>query len=569
MHIKLIGCNGRYTHSTLSLFYLRQVLERKMSAVEITIQQFTINDSYFETLARCTDSEADYYCLSVYIWNSAFIGRLLHDLSLLYPDTPLIIGGPQAAELAKHLDIANLTLIKGEAEGLPDIFFNDLKKQQLKRSYQCLDKPEFSSPYRDADFSSLLANRHIYYESSRGCPYSCSYCLSAAETGVRHLEVKQVQTELNLILQHRPQIIRFIDRTFNALPQRTLELWTYLLSLKTDTSFHFEISPDLFTEEMFELLEKVPAGKFQFEIGLQSTHVPTVTAVNRKTKIKQALENIKRLAAIDTIHLHVDLILGLPHDTEESNRQTFNDLFALAPHYIQMGLLKILPDTPISCQQQEFEMVASKEPPYELLRNKWLSHQKLKELYWFGECVEKFHNCHFFKPLFTYLRGQQENGFYFFSSLLGVCRKHHFFEQAATHELMSSILAEVGKSRPDPSSFLEVLELSWLYAGRRKLPAHLPGQDLKKNKEQLYQQLPQNMPPHFSHVDRNHFFKRAEFALFGPLALRTLFDYQGNRPSLICFLPDIQKGAMKHNKILLVDSQEPSLTPPPQTKSCP
>ncbi len=562
MHIKLIGCNGRYTHSTLSLFYLRQIFERKIATARLTLQQFTINDSYFETLARITDGGAACYCFSVYIWNSAFIRRILEDLSLLQPHIPLIIGGPEAAELRKTLHLDNITLITGEAEGLPDIFFNDFKEKNLKKHYLCHDKPLFSLPYRNEDFSGPLANRHIYYESSRGCPYSCSYCLSASETGVRHLELSQIKDELALILQHKPQIIRFIDRTFNALPQRTLELWRHLLALNSNTSFHFEISPDLFTEEMFQLLETVPAGMFQFEIGLQSTHEATLAAVNRKTRLKQAMENIKRLAAIDTIHLHVDLILGLPYETEESYQQTFNDLFTLSPHYIQMGLLKILPDTPLAGQQQEFALVASRQPPYELLENKWLSHAKLKEYYWFGECVEKFYNCHFFKPLFTYLRQRQENGFQFFAALLTVCEKNHFFGQAATHELMSSLLAEIGQSRADKASFLEVLQLSWLYSGRRKLPDHLPAQDMKKTKEQLYQQLPQNLPPYFSHVNRNHFFKRAEFALFGPIALRTLFAYKGETSGLICFLPDLQKSVMKHNKILLVDGATQSLLPP-------
>lgn len=553
MHIKLIGCNGRYTHSTLSLFYLRQVFEKNITAPNITIQQFTINDSYFETLARITDSAPDCYCFSIYIWNSPFIRCLLEDLSLLLPTIPLIIGGPEAAQLTKSLNLDNLTLITGEAEGLPDIFFDDLKRQQLKKTYQCRHKPLFSSPYRFEDFSGPLANRHIYYESSRGCPYSCSYCLSASETGVRHLEVNQVKEELDLILQHQPQIIRFIDRTFNALPQRTLELWRHLLSLKTKTLFHFEISPDLFSEEMFQLLETVPPGMFQFEIGLQSTHPATLVAVNRKTAVPQALKNIRRLATLDAIHLHVDLILGLPQETEESYQKTFNDLFSLLPHYIQMGLLKILPDTPLSRQQQEFAMVASRQPPYELLQNKWLTHDKLKEYYWFGECVEKFYNSHFFKPLFSYLRDQQESGFDFFTGLLTVCQKHNFFGKASTHELMSSILAEMANIRPDSESFLEVLQLSWLYSGHRKLPDHLPAQDLKKNKEQLYKLLPQNLPPYFTHTDRNHFFKRTEFALFGPLALRTLFTLQGNSSHIICFLPDFQKGALKHSKILLVD----------------
>lgn len=569
MHIQLIGCNGRYTHSTLSLFYLRRIFAAKIVRAKISIRQFTINDNYFETLARITDQAADCSCFSVYIWNSALLGRLLTDLSRLQPHTPLIIGGPEAAALASRLNLDNLTLVTGEAEGLPHSFFTDLSKKSLKKSYQCREQPTFSSPYCSEDFSRHLANRHIYYESSRGCPFSCAYCLSAQTTGVRHLEVDQVKEELDLILAHKPTIIRFIDRTFNALPERTVALWRHLLSLESETSFHFEIAPDLFTEEMFSLLAKVPAGKFQFEIGLQSSHAPTLAAVNRKMEVSRALATIRRLASLDTVHLHVDLILGLPLDTEESYQQTFNDLFATGCHYMQMGLLKVLPGTPLAQRRDDFALLAAGQPPYELLQNKWLSHARLKHFYWFGECVEKFYNTHFFKPLFRYLRQQRQNAFLFFMELTAACHSKDFFRQAATHELMSTLLAQLARQRPDRDTFLEILQLCWLYAGRRTLPSHLPFQDLKKNKAELYRRLPQNLPPYFSHPDRNHFFKQVEFGSFGAVAVNTLFACPGKEPRLICFMT-AGKGTPKgQGQVVLVAADKASLvsSPSPQSRN--
>jgi len=562
MHIQLIGCNGRYTHSTLSLFYLRRILAAKIVRAEISIQQFTINDNYFETLARITDQEADCSCFSVYICNSALLGRLLTDLSRLQPHTPLIIGGPEAAALATRLDLDNLTLVTGEAEGLPHSFFDDLSRKSLQKSYQCRERPLFSSPYDKEDFSRHLANRHIYYESSRGCPFSCSYCLSAQATGVRHLELDQVKEELDLILAHKPTIVRFIDRTFNALPARTVELWRHLLGLECETSFHFEIAPDLFTEEMFTLLAEAPAGKFQFEIGLQSSHAPTLAAVNRKMEVNRALATIRRLAALDTVHLHVDLILGLPFETEESYQQTFNDLFATGCHYMQMGLLKVLPDTPLARRQNDFALLAASQPPYELLQNNWFSHARLKHFYWFGECVEKFYNTHFFKPLFRYLRQRGENAFLFFMELTAACHKKGFFRQAATQELMSTLLARLARQRADRDTFLEILQLCWLYAGRRTLPSHLPFQDLKKNKAELYQDMPQNLPPYYSHSDRNHFFKQVEFGSFGAAAVNILFSYPGKEPRLICFMAAGKGRPMGQRRVVLVAEDKSSLIPP-------
>ncbi len=533
MHIKLLGCNGRYTHSTLSIFYIRECFAANLPGATISLCQQTINDSYYEALLSLTDNQPDLLCFSVYIWNHVRIKRFIKDLARLNPEIQIIIGGPEADQL-QNLGQPNLCLIKGEVEGLDSGFYKDLTSGMLQQQYETKAQPKFHSPYNDTDFATHLANRHIYYESSRGCPYKCSYCLSSIDTNLRHLSCQQVKDELAVILDHSPKIIRFIDRTFNAIPARAVELWQHLIDLDTPCHFHFEIAPDLFTEEMFAVLAKVPPNRFQFEIGLQSTNPETLDQVNRKTNTDRALANIKKLVQFNTIHLHVDLILGLPHETYDSYKQSFNDVFDLGCHYIQMGLLKILPHTPISSGHRE--LVASAHPPYELLNTPYLSSKQLKELYWFGECVEKFHNTHFFKPLFTYLRQRNENGFDFFSILLQTCKAHDFFGKASTQKLLSQMLTLAGETREDNDQYLEILQFCWLYSGLRKLPEHLPQLNMKDLKASIYKDTPLNYPPYYNFKNRNHFFRQAEFAHFSKDTIQTIFQNRQAGQTL-CFLP--------------------------------
>lgn len=553
MHIKLLGCNGRFTHSTLSLFYVRESFHKNIPQATITLCQQTINDTYYDALLALSDQQPDIICFSVYIWNHKRIKRFIGDLERLSPTTQIIIGGPEAKQI--QTSHPRLCLVKGEVEGLGASFYTDITSGKLQKFYEAETSTDFHSPYKPGDFASNLANRHIYYESSRGCPFQCSYCLSATAINLRHLPEQQVIQELQAILAHDPKIIRFIDRTFNAIAKRTTELWQHLIDLDTPCHFHFEIAPDLFTPEMFAVLAKVQVNRFQFEIGLQSTNPKTLQQVRRKTDTAIALANIKKLVALNTIHLHVDLILGLPHETYATYKQSFNDVFATGCHYIQMGLLKILPDTPISIDHPE--LIPSSHPPYELLATPYLSPEELKELYWFGECVEKFYNTHFFKPLFTYLRIQGECGFDFFLHLLHTCRKHDFFGKAATQKLLSEMLAKAGEERHDLGQYLEILQFCWLYSGMRKLPDHLPQLNLKELKAQIYQNSPQNHPTHYTYKERNLFFRQAEFASFSKKTIQTIFANATSSKTL-CFLPPPEErtSIFKQAKVIVFDHKK-------------
>ncbi len=551
---KLIAVNSRYTHSCLSLFYLRNELLRNLPRADLKLRQYTINDPYFITLARITSHQPQAIFFSVYIWNSSRIFRLAADIKRILPTTMIILGGPQVSYLPDELLPKHCTVVRGEIEGVPSSFYKDLQANKLKKFYNGGSGNKFSLPYRKEDFRLHLNNRHVYYESSRGCPYSCSYCLSAAEKGVRLQDITTVKAELGLILAHKPGTLRFIDRTFNISPERALAIWRFLLEHAPDTCCHFEIAPDRFTEEMFTFLAKVPVGRFQFEIGLQSTNPPTLAAIRRTTDMAPALANIARLSRLDNIHLHVDLILGLPQETMATFRRSFNDTFALFPHYIQMGLLKILPGTPLS-NEPEHGLVNCGQPPYEVLANNWLTHEELKKLFRFGECVEAFFNNRFFKTFFSFILTGHDDFFLFFMELSARCQAEGFFERSPTQELMSSLLLAHSKNQPAAKILRELLTFDWLRSGHAFLPKHLENENFNREKKHLWNNMAQNFLPYYTYKTRNIFFKRSVFLRFSSKVLEAA-GFGSGQEGIICFLAEKDEGLMGYRKIIfLADSQ--------------
>lgn len=551
MKFALIGFNCRFTHSCLSLFYLRQELLKNIDDVAININQFTINDPYYPTLMQISSLKADAFFFSVYIWNADIIKRIINDLVKIQPFSSFVLGGPQAIALQADDLPANTTVVDGEIEGIDPSFYVDLKNGSLGPRYQGARSEKFDSPFMADDFRDQLANRHIYYESSRGCPYSCSYCISSLEPGIRYKDMGKVRDELRAILAHKPLSLRFVDRTFNASAKRALDIWQFLRDEATETSFHFEIAPDLFSEEMFAFLQTIPPQLFDFEIGIQSTHEKTLAAINRKSSSRQALENLKRLVAINTVHLHVDLILGLPHETFASFGKSFNDIFSVGPHYIQMGLLKVLPRTPLSSQLEEFSLQHCLKPPYEVLSSRWLTHEELAELFWFGECVEAFYNNRYFRSFFGFLQRNGRDGFQFFLELLAFCRKHHFFSRAKTQLLMSEILADFIRHDPKRELLKELLIYDWLRCGHRFLPDHLGPHLLKQLKDQLWRTLPQELPPFYHNVSRSNFFKQSLFVGFSGETLRELGLTEGEE-GVLCFLNAKENALLELNKVALL-----------------
>ena len=556
MKIVLLALNGRYSHSCPALFYVREQLRVNMPDCEVELRQYTINDPYYETLLSITAAEPDVVFLSVYIWNARYMQRLAHDLKQLFPTMPVVLGGPQAGALVDEGAVTSWTVVRGEIEGIDRRFYTDLQEGTLAGEYIGRSGHSFPSPYQEHDFTDQLAKRYVYYESSRGCPFCCSYCLSSIDKGVRLKDVDQVKKELDLILRHEPKIIKFVDRTFNVNSARSLAIWQFLRQSAARTRFHFEIAPDLFTDEMFIFLEDLEPGRFQFEIGLQSTNARVLAAVNRRIDTAVAKENIARLSAMDNIHLHVDLILGLPHETADLFRRSFNEVFALAPHYLQMGLLKILPGTAIADQAEEFGIIHCRQPPYEILANRWLDHQTLRRLHLFGECVEAFYNNRYFRTVLLYIKETREDYFEFFDALLSVAQKREFFSRAPTQELLSSLLFELCRTMEDSRILHDLLAFDWLRCGHRYLPEHLQHVDTVAVRKKLQRIMAQNCPPLFDYQSRAEFFKKGIFARFDAETLRYTGLTADGDGGYVGFLPQTQTRVHTFQKAVILPVSE-------------
>ncbi|MEN8142119.1 MAG: DUF4080 domain-containing protein, partial [Thermodesulfobacteriota bacterium] len=436
----------------------------------------------------------------------------------------------------------NCTVIRGEVEGLAASFYEDLQQGSLAPEYDCATGQPFPSPYNDADLAGELQNRHIYYESTRGCPFNCSYCLSSVERGVTWKEIETVKQELALILKHRPKIIKFIDRTFNAKAERALEIWRFLVEQPGQTLFHFEMAPDLFTEEMFVFLADLPPGRFQFELGIQSTNPATLATVSRVMDLDKVNANMRRLAELDNIHLHADLILGLPEETEITFRKGVNDVFAMAPHYIQMGLLKVLPSTTISHTPG---LVHCRQAPYQVISSAVMDQQTISQFYWLGECIEAFHNNRYFPSLFDYLRDQTEDICTFFEELLTICHEHNFFNLSTTQKFLTELLSKAVAERTDHQLCLDLIRYDWLRCDHRFLPESLSTDDLNTLRKSLSRSMDQNLSPLYDYRSRDEFFRKSIFARFSGQALKQLALADESKEGIVCFLP--QKSAAIHS----------------------
>jgi radical SAM superfamily enzyme YgiQ (UPF0313 family) len=560
-HGKIVGINARFTHSCLALFYVRNELERNCPGLSWEMLQFTINDNYYELLLQLSAGSPDYIFFSSAIWNSGLIQRLVGDLRRCLPGCLTVIGGPQADVLRPAAVAAGATVVSGAIESVEAAFYRDLLEGHLKESYGKsffpLHRRGFSSPYRTGDFKRQLLNRHVYYESSRGCPFQCAYCLSAAERGLFHKDIDLVKEELTGILAHNPGVVRFIDRTFNDIPERALRIWQFLKAQGKDTLFHFEMAPDRFTGPMYDFLATVENGLFQFEIGIQSTNPPTLDAVNRRIDVDTASQTVARLERLGSVHLHVDLILGLPFETELSFAQSFRDVFAMRPHYIQMGLLKLLPGTPLFRAAEEYGYICCGEPPYAVLANRWLDHGTLSELFWFCECVEKFINNRYFVSLWQYLRQKDEDIHTFFQTLLDVCRAGDFFSRPATQELMAEQLVRLSAKRADGECILEILRYDWLRCGFRFLPdCLLPGDDERAEADAVRSRLYQSMPPEMEGLyrknNRNQFFRKSYFLPVSAKTVELLGLENSYENPCLCVLQEKEKGMFGYKKVCIL-----------------
>lgn len=439
--ILLCALNSKFIHSCLAVYSLKKyAVNQGCDEDKILIKEFTVNDTLDYILNGIFSAKADAVAFSVYIWNAEYVSRLCRILKKISPETTIILGGPEVTYTEKHpfFDEGDFDFIlRGEGE---KSFYNLITTgEAADEKITRLDEIPF--PYDEKNIH-FFRNRIVYYESSRGCPFSCAYCLSSAEKGVRFLSLQRVKSELEFFAGHNVMQVKFVDRTFNCNKERAYEIWQFIIEKFSDTdmNFHFEIAADLLDEKLMTLLASAPEGLIQLEIGIQSTDEKTLETSCRKTDTQMVLSNTKKLVSRGNINIHTDLIAGLPGESLDKFRKSFNDVYPLESHQLQLGFLKILHGTRMEEISKDFDFVFSPFSPYEILSNKDLSHDDILFLKKFEDVFEKIYNSQRFILSLKELEKFFENPFTMFEKITEFFEEKNLsFVPVSTREIYNTL----------------------------------------------------------------------------------------------------------------------------------
>ena len=418
MKILLTAINAKYIHSNYAVRCIKSYLESHSSHCA-EIVEYTINHDISLILRELYERRPDVLGFSCYIWNIEYVRELTLELKKLLPQTVIIWGGPEVSysstEYAgKYPDC----IICGEGEAVFPELLERLKQGEMPAPVLygrpvCLDEIPFV--YQDM---TGLEHRILYYESSRGCPFGCQYCLSSVDRQVRFQSLERTLSDFDFFLAHRVPQVKLIDRTFNCDIQRTKALWRYLTENDNGvTNFHFEIAGELLDEESLEILSAARPGLFQMEIGVQSTNPRTLKAICRRTDMKRLFSVVSRLREMGNIHLHLDLIAGLPYEDIASFARSFNTVYALKPHQLQLGFLKVLKGSGMAEKKAEYGLLHTERPPYEVMRTSWLSYDDVLRLKMTEDMVERYYNSGRYHHIVRYLERFFESPFAFYDAL--------------------------------------------------------------------------------------------------------------------------------------------------------
>ena len=421
MKVLFVGLNAKYIHSSLALYTIGASCQAAGQPVEIA--EYTINQELLYVLGDIVGYQPEVVGIACYIWNKEMTMKLAAALKKVLPAVRIVLGGPEASGDATAILRQNPSVdfvVQGEGEeSLPELL-TELAQAGTGRSIagiavrygdgvelnggvrvvEKLDDLPF--PYHEQQMAAL-ANRIIYYESSRGCPFSCSYCVSSLTRGVRTRSVEKVKEELRFFMKHGVKQVKFVDRTFNVRPEHYREIWRFLAAADTTANFHFEIVADLLNAEEIQWLSQVEPGRFQFEIGVQTLCDSALAAIGRRNDWARLSDNVRNLRQGGNIHLHLDLIVGLPHEDMNSFRNSFNAVVSLQPDMLQIGFLKLLPGTRIRREAADHGCVSLDHAPYEILSNRWLSYREIRRLKQLEEVFEQTYNSGRFSRTLAFL----------------------------------------------------------------------------------------------------------------------------------------------------------------------
>ena len=425
MNVVLSTLNSKFIHSSLALRYLKAYGEAHGQAYDIV--EYTINMPVLHILSDITEHDIDILGFACYIWNIEMTLHVVDMVKAVRPDIKIVLGGPEVSFTADELleRCPNIDyIVQGEGEeafhalvtalqlgndGLDPVIpgVRGRRDGSILGSLEAVEVSDLSSipfPYTEEDMDDL-EHKIIYYESSRGCPFSCQYCLSGNKNTVRFFPQERTLEELQWFIDHGVKQVKFVDRTFNCAPHHHRPLMEFMRDSDTDMNFHLEMEPELMTEWETNILCETPPGRIQIEVGVQSTHKKTLDAINRYNDWPYIQKSIRPIIQAGRTHVHMDLIVGLPHEDFKRFGQSFNDLFSLQPHALQIGFLKLLKGSGVR-RMNEYKYVADPLAPYEVLSTHVLPYDDVRFLKYFEDVFERFYNSERFRTTFGYI-GQQ------------------------------------------------------------------------------------------------------------------------------------------------------------------
>ncbi|PRR78164.1 coproporphyrinogen III oxidase [Clostridium liquoris] len=513
MKVILTAVNSKFIHSNLAVRYLKSYT--KDLNYECIIKEFSINDRVERIVQELIYEKPDIIAFSCYIWNIEYVDRISRLIKLINKDIVILFGGPEVSyDGASYLKDENCDyVIEGEGENTYREFIEYMMKSHegkpliediynIKGIFykhngdiiytgkrELMDMNKLVFPYEENED---LSNKIVYYEASRGCPFNCKYCLSSTTHGVRFLNIERVKKELRLFIDKKVRLVKFVDRTFNCNEKFASQIWEFLIEQQTETTFHFEISADILTEEEIELLSKAPKGRFQFEVGVQTTNNEVLKNINRKANFNHIKEKVEELMKIKNINQHLDLIAGLPGEDYGSFINSFDDLYTIHPEEIQLGFLKLLKGSSMREEVKKWGMVYSPYPPYEILKTKDISYEELLQLKRVEEMVDKYYNSGKFNNILKYFIHKSSSSYSFYHSLGEFFYHKGYFARSISSSDYYKVFLEYNEEElgEDNKILNEVVKFDYLKFNKKKwLPDFLSREEDKTSERKIKENL--------------------------------------------------------------------------------
>ena len=516
MKFLLAAINAKYIHSNPAVYSLRAFAKAQRPKADIEIGEYTINNQMDQILEDIYRRKPDFVGFSCYIWNISYVLEIARDLHKVLPKCEIWLGGPEVSYNAAEV-LAREPEIRGIMRGEGELTFTELVSAYMSADYTRINTIQGITcrglsgeiyengpqrllsmdeiPFYYADMESF-ENRIVYYESSRGCPFSCSYCLSSIDKSVRFRSLDLVKKELDFFLEHKVPQVKFVDRTFNCKREHTLGIWKHILEHDNGiTNFHFEVSADIFDEEELEMISKMRPGLIQLEIGVQSTNPDTITEIRRRMNLTKLKRHVARVQGYRNTHQHLDLIAGLPYENMESFLMSFDDVYEMEPDQLQLGFLKVLKGSFMAEQVEAYDLKYRAVPPYEVLSTKWISYSDVIRLKGVEDMVETYYNSHQFELTISALERAFDSAFALYDALASFARRTNpegrSLSRAGLYEQLHGFIHENSVNYTE--CFDTLLTMDYYlreharkrpsFAGRRELPS--PGHSRDWHREQI------------------------------------------------------------------------------------